>query len=246
MNRDHAGERFLEYKEDVKGKTYQGGLGSKVKPRTLKVYGSLDPSHNVVNLFCQYTRLLPQNGKNPCLYKYALSSAKCTANQWYSDHPVGINQLKKVVKSIMTKGKLEGKYTNHSLRVMCATRMFKAGVDEQLIKTFTSHKSDSVRDYKRVSDSLLRRANSAVSSGKKPCAMVTSSEEYPSLESPAKKAKLDENSPPDTDDVKFVAEVMSEKPTKAHGKPCPISDDTGNCTNLCSVLKKIDEQVDKK
>ncbi len=104
VGRDRAGECFLEFKEDVKGKTHQGGLVSKVKPRTLKVYGSPDPSCNVVNLFCQYTRLLPENGSNPSLYKYVLASSKRTANQWYSDHPVGINQLKKVVKSIMTRG----------------------------------------------------------------------------------------------------------------------------------------------
>lgn len=124
--------------------------------------------------------------------------------------------------------------------------MFEAGVDEQIIKTFTGHKSDSVRDYKQVSDSLLRRANSAVSTGKKPSTTVTSSEQEPSLESPAKKVKIDENSDPGTDDVQFVTGVMCNKPTKAHGTPCPISDENGNCSNLCSVLKKIDEKVDTK
>ncbi len=73
FHRDCAGERYLQFKEDVKGKTHQGGLVNKVKPRTLKVYGSPDPSRNVVNLFCQNTRLLPENGSNPSLYKYALT-----------------------------------------------------------------------------------------------------------------------------------------------------------------------------
>ncbi len=249
VSKDRGGERYLKYKEDMKGKTHQGGLSSKVKPRTLKVYGSNDPSRNVVNLFIQYTRLLPKNRKNPCLYKYALSASRRSCSQWYSNRPVRINQLKKVVKSLMSHGGLEGRYTNHSLRATCATRMFQAGIDEQLIKTFTGHKSDSVRDYKRVNDSLLRHANNAVSSTGKPSCTVSRAEDLPSLESPAKKVKVDENSDPcatQTDDLQFVSEVMSSKPTKAHCKPCPIRDENGQCTNLCSVLKKIDKKVDSK
>ncbi len=197
-----------------------------------------------MNLFCQYTRLLPKDSKNLCLYKYALSSSRHTANQWYSDRLVGINQLKKVVKNIMEKGGLEGKYTNHSLRATCATRMFQAGIDEQLIKTFTGHKSDSVHDYKRVNDSLLRKANRAVSSTCTKPTDSSSNQEFPSLETPTKKKKLDENSYPHAEDIQFVEEVMSSKPTKAHGKPCPLSSGTGQCANLCSVLKKIDETVE--
>ncbi len=248
LGRDTASERYLQYREDIKGKTHQGGLSSKVKPRTLKVYGSPDPSHNVVNLFAQYVRLLPSDGKNQSLYKYSLSSQCHTANQWYSDRPVGINQLKKVVKGLMTKGGMEGKYTNHSLRVTCATRMFEAGIDEQLIKTFTGHKSDSVHDYKRVNDVLLRKANSAVTSGKAPTCMQGNPQDCPSLETPPKKRKTNENCPPpqDDDDVQYVEQVLKGPPTKAHGSVCPLTNEKGRCTNLCFVLKKIDETVESK
>ncbi len=81
LGKDHAHERFLEYREDVKGKTHQGGLSSKVKPRTLKVYGSSNPSRNLVNLFAQYMWLLLTELKNPSLYKYSLPESKCTALQ---------------------------------------------------------------------------------------------------------------------------------------------------------------------
>ena len=239
LGRDSAGERYLQYREDVKGKTHQGGLSSKVKPRTLKVYGSPNPSRNVVNLFAQYIRLLPGEPKNGSFYKYSLPASKRTGSQWYSDRPIGVNQLKKVVKSIMTKGGLEGKYTNHSLRVTCVTRMFEAGVDEQLIKTFTVHKSDAVCDYKRVSENLLRKASSTVTSS----ASSEQAESLPSLEPKKHRAPVNENVSPD--DCKFVKEVMSPLPPKAHENPCPLTGSDNTCSTLCSVLKKIDQEVEK-
>ncbi len=238
MGKDRAHERFLQYREDVKGKTHQGGLTSKVKPRTLKVYGSSNPSRNIVNLFAQYTQLLPTESKNLSLYKYSLLESKWTASQWYSNQPIGVNQLKKVVHNLMSKGGLEGKYTNHLLRATCATRMFEAGVNEQLIKTFTGHKSDTVCDYKRVSESLLRKASSTVSS-------ATKSEvcEEPSLEIKPKVFKDFENCDPEH--VQFVEDVMTI-PTRAHKCPCLLTDSNTVCTSLCKVLKQIDDHVDKK
>ncbi len=81
---------------------------------------------------------------------------------WYSDKPVGVNSLKKVVNNMMKNAGIEGCFTNHSLRVTTATRMFQKGVDKQLIKCVTGHKSDAVRLYKRPSDNLMKTACSAV------------------------------------------------------------------------------------
>ncbi len=239
VGKDRAHERFLQYREDVKGKTHQGGLSSKIKPRTLKVYGSLNPSRNVINLYAQYIRLLPTESKNASLYKYSLPASKRTACQWYSDRPVGVNQLKKVVKNLMSRAGLEGKYTNHSLHVTCATRMFEAGVDEQLIKTFTGHKSDTVRNYKCISDNLMRKASSTVST---PDNDSLESTQNPSLEQPKKSKKPKENSDPE--DADFVDAVMTAP--RAHKRPCPLTGSDNACTSLCKVLKQIDNHVDQK
>ncbi len=142
---------------------------------------------------------------------------------------------------------MEGKYTNHSLRATCATRMFEAGIDEQLIKTFTGHKSDSVCDYKRVNDGLLRKANNAVTSRKSATCTQSSQQDCLSLETPPKKRKQNENSNPsphNDDDVQYVEQVLKGPPTKAHGEICPLTAEKGHCTNLCSVLKKIDKKVE--
>ena len=42
-------------------------------------------------------------------------------------------------------------HTNHSGKVTCATSLFRSGVDEQLIKKQTGHRSDAVRAYKTTS-----------------------------------------------------------------------------------------------
>ena len=44
-----------------------------------------------------------------------------------------------------------GFFSNHSLRATCATRLYQAGVDEQLITERTGHTSLAVRSYKRSS-----------------------------------------------------------------------------------------------
>ena len=52
---------------------------------------------------------------------------------WYSKVPLGHNLLSKVVGTLMKDAGYEGHYTNHSARVTCASYLFDAEVDEQLI-----------------------------------------------------------------------------------------------------------------
>lgn len=46
----------------------------------------------------------------------------------------------------------DGYYTNHSLRATAATRLYGAGVDEQLVTEKTGHRSSAIRAYKRTSE----------------------------------------------------------------------------------------------
>lgn len=55
-----------------------------------------------------------------------------TATSWYADAPVGVHVLKKkTVRKLFKQAGFSGQFTNHSLRT--ATRLYDAGVDEQLI-----------------------------------------------------------------------------------------------------------------
>ncbi len=62
-----------------------------------------------------------------------------TPTDWYLDAAVGINTLTNVVKNLCKKAGIQGKYTNHSLRAMCATRLYQGRFNEQIITEFTGH-----------------------------------------------------------------------------------------------------------
>ena len=57
------------------------------------------------------------------------------------------------MKRLCEKAGIVGFRTNHSLRVTAATRIFRSGVDEQIIMSVTGHRSiDGVPAYKRMSE----------------------------------------------------------------------------------------------
>lgn len=56
-----------------------------------------------------------------------------TATSWYADTPVGVHVLKKTVGKLCEQAGFSGQFTNHSIRTAAATRLYDAGVDEQLI-----------------------------------------------------------------------------------------------------------------
>ncbi len=156
------GTKFLEYREDLQSKSNQGGLATrKWQPKVVKALGNSDPSRNIVLLYDKYVSLLPPDPKCNALYKYELPPGKVTAHTWYQDRPLGVNAVAKVVNTLMMRAGIPGRFTNHSLRVTAATRMFNAGVEEQVMKERTGHKSDAVHAYKRTSDSVLEQAERA-------------------------------------------------------------------------------------
>lgn len=81
---------------------------------------------------------------------------------WYCNVPVGKNSLAKIVANLCEKAGFSGFYTNHSLRATAATRLYDAGVDEQLICEKTGHKSNAVRSYKRTSAEQKQRVSAIV------------------------------------------------------------------------------------
>ena len=80
---------------------------------------------------------------NRCAIKGILfdTSQEATGQCMVHKIPVGHNTLSKTVKRLCAAAGIEGYKTNHSLRVTAATRLFKSGVDEQLIMSMTGHRS---------------------------------------------------------------------------------------------------------
>ena len=65
---------------------------------------------------------------------------------------LGLNSIRKVVQTLLKDSKLDGFFTNHSLRRTSTTRLFRKGVDRKLIKEFTGHTSDAIDQYQITSD----------------------------------------------------------------------------------------------
>ena len=83
---------------------------------------------------------------------YLKAKQKPTPKQWYASQVVGSNSIGNVVKELMKAAKIEGFFTNHSLRRTGSTRLFRAGIDRKLVKEVTGHRSDAVDTYQITSD----------------------------------------------------------------------------------------------
>ncbi len=223
---DSEGRKVLLYQEDFKTKMNQGGLsGRKYVPKQVKIYPNSNFDRDPVRLFEKYIGLLPSDAKSSAFYKYSLKSTCLSPVQWYADKPIGVNSLKKTVKELTTQAGLVGNFTNHSLRSTAATRMYSQGIDEQVIKEVTGHKSNAVRAYKRTSDELLMQASEVIGSEKR--------KEF------------------DIDEVKLVKEVTgrvvpdTSVRSKSHKKNCKMCTGQGDNT-LCNFLSNLDKRVELK
>ena len=148
------GKNCIKYAEKV-SKNNPGGLKHrKIEQKTVTHYENLlNPLRCFVTLFKLYVSHCPpaDERKNKAFYLTPLKKLK--GQVWYSNVPVGHNTLANTVNRICKKSDVQGYKTNHSLRVTAATRLYQAGVDEQLIMKRTGHRSiEGVRLYKRPSE----------------------------------------------------------------------------------------------
>ena len=149
---EREGERsYLRYTEYV-SKNKPGGLkGRKTKPKIVLHHANEhNPERCFVKLFKMYNRLCPSDRPKDVFYLQPLK--KTSPDCWFSTKPVGYNKLDATVARLCKSAGIIGYRTNHSLRATTATRLYQAGVDEQLVMERTGHQSlDGVRSYKRTS-----------------------------------------------------------------------------------------------
>ena len=66
---------------------------------------------------------------------------------------MGRFKLSQIISDIAKHAKMEGKVTDHSLRVTATSRLYQNNVDGQLVLEITEHRStSSLRSYKCTSD----------------------------------------------------------------------------------------------
>ena len=74
--------------------------------------------------------------------------------------PQLVNWLDNATPRLFKEAGISGRSTNHSLRATAATRLFDAGVDEQLIMTRTGHSSTTGGFSKCVTNQLCEKTAS--------------------------------------------------------------------------------------
>ncbi len=150
---------------------------------------------------------------------------------------MGVNKLRDTVKGLMLAAGVDGHYTNHSLRVTAATRMFSKGIEEKVIKERTGHKSDAVQAYERTSEDLLKKAEQATltgeSSGSHPEVEASWNDSHDVIDS----VKLEGQKP--------EYKVLKNSALKSHKGYCIMKGEDGQCPKICDVLKVIDSKKDK-
>ncbi len=158
------GQRIVIYREDPGTKMNQGGLRHKKVPgKTVTIYPHPNRDRCPVAALLKYHARLPPKRKSDALYLWPKCDSKAKDSVWYYDIPVGINKLQSVVKEMCQEAGFQGNYSNHSLRSTSATRMYEAGIDEQIICKITGHRSNAVRAYKRTSEELKHKASATIS-----------------------------------------------------------------------------------
>ena len=81
-----------------------------------------------------YLSKLPANAKEKDNFycQPVLHSTKNDDICWYSSIPCGKNYLGKMVSEMFTEAGVEERKTNHSLRAAGVSRLFEAGMDEEV------------------------------------------------------------------------------------------------------------------
>ena len=157
-----GGRPYLFYQED-KSKTNQGGIKHTRKvPKEVTQYANLsDPSRCFVQLYKEYNRRCPVNRPDSAFYLTPLRVPK--GEVWFSTTPLGHNTLQNTIPHLVKAAGYEGQYTNHSLKVSTATRLYTTGIDEQLIMARTGHSSVSKRKVEKLQEITSDVLNTATS-----------------------------------------------------------------------------------
>ena len=166
---EHPGERpYLKYTEDI-SKNRPGGLkGKKTVPKVVCHHANTEnPQRCFVRLFKLYLEKCPANAPPHALYLRPASTP--TATCWYSKCPLGHTTLSKTVARLCQECGIPGYKTNHSLRATVTSRLYRSGVDEQLVMERTGHCSvEGVRSYKRTSDTQREALSDILNQQKRP------------------------------------------------------------------------------
>ena len=127
-----GGISYLMYHEDV-SRTNQGRIQHRKVENKEVVHhvNEGNPERCLVQLYKLYQSCCPPGRPNEAFYLKPLKKPK--ADVLFGCSHLGHNLLGNTIRRLFERAEIPRFHTNHSLRTTAATRLFDAGVDEQLI-----------------------------------------------------------------------------------------------------------------
>ena len=148
--RDRNPDRYTYYEHG--SKNHNGGVNNDTDGKSVTILASTHPHSHVVLLDLYFSKI-PQHTIRPDapFYLKPLPFTPTGIRPWFWDDPLPKVKLQSMVKDMFKDAKIEGRFTNHSLRATGTTALFDAGVSEAVIQKRTGHKSISaLRQYERI------------------------------------------------------------------------------------------------
>lgn len=88
------------------------------------------------------------NDADAPFYLHPAAPSKISPDTWYSQRPLGINALGKMMKRIAFDGGLTGRLTNHSIRRTAISRLAGQNVEATIIAQLSGHRNiNSINNY---------------------------------------------------------------------------------------------------
>ena len=119
------GVECLKYTEDLSTKTNQGSLKHEhLNAKSSVAYSCKVKDRCLVYLYEKYAAMLLDTCMDTAFYLQSRSQKQIQMGKgWYKDKAIGENTLSKVVRRVTNATELEGFFTNHSLKALCATTL---------------------------------------------------------------------------------------------------------------------------
>ena len=180
-------------------KNHTGGIADNSASKVVTIVATTSPRCPVKLLDLYHTKV-PNVAKDSSFYLTPLPFTPTGSRPWFFEEKLPLKRLQGLLKKMCCDAKVEGNFTNHSLRATGTTTLFDAGVPEAIIQKRTGHKSlDALRVYERVTPQQ-ESAVSRILSSNKPLLYATAKENSQLQLTPTK----------DTSDDRFLDSLPAE------------------------------------
>ena len=156
------GDKYIKMSYNEADKTHHG-VDAKEKVKLPRMYEQKGNECCPVLSFEKYMSTL-----NPyCDRFFQRPLNKCENNSfWYANSPMGINTINNLMSNLSKEASLSIRYTNHCIRAMVSSNLYKAGFSSSSIMSVTGHRNvQSLSHYIKPTDQERKQLSSHLSYG---------------------------------------------------------------------------------